>query len=509
MDISARQKRLILVAAILGSGIVFLDGSVVNVALPAISDELHAGLSAQQWVIDAYLLTLSSFLLLGGSLGDMFGRRRVFELGLIGFGVTSLLCAVAPTADLLIVARALQGIDGALLVPSSLAIITSTFQDHERTQAIGTWTAWTGVSFVIGPLLGGVLIDLASWRWVFAINVPFVIGTVLLLRTTCPDLKVEHRAHVDWLGAILCALGLAGPVYALIEQPTYGWLHPMVVIPMVAGVLLLVAFVLWERRAKEPMVTLSLFAERNFTVTNIATLAIYAGLASMTFFTVLFLQQVAGYSALQSGLALMPITLIMLLLARWFGGLSDRMGPRFFMSAGPFVATAGLLLSLRIGGQADYLAEVLPSIIVFGIGLSMTVAPLTATVLASAPAEHAGVASGINNAVSRVASLLAVAGVGAVVAVGYGAALDQGMSGIELAPDGKAELAQMHTRSLSIPAANAQLDDGDRQVLTQAGTAASVSAFHMGMGIAALLVLIGGIIAAVGIRNHAEPQPDG
>jgi hypothetical protein len=229
----------------------------------------------------------------------------------------------------------------------------------------------------------------------------------------------------------------------------------------------------------------------------------------MTFFTVLFLQQVAGYSALQSGLALMPITLIMLLLARWFGGLSDRMGPRFFMSAGPFVATAGLLLSLRIGGQADYLAEVLPSIIVFGIGLSMTVAPLTATVLASAPAEHAGVASGINNAVSRVASLLAVAGVGAVVAVGYGAALDQGMSGIELAPDGKAELAQMHTRSLSIPAANAQLDDGDRQVLTQAGTAASVSAFHMGMGIAALLVLIGGIIAAVGIRNHAEPQPDG
>lgn len=509
MNLPARQKQLILVASILGSGIVFLDGSVVNVALPAISEELDAGLAAQQWVVDAYLLTLSSFLLLGGSLGDMFGRRRVFEVGLVGFGITSVLCALAPTADLLIAARALQGIDGALLVPSSLAIITSTFEDHERTRAIGTWTAWTGVSFVIGPLLGGVLIDSLSWRWVFAINVPFVIVTVAMLRATCPDIKVDNRPHIDWVGALLCALGLAGPVFALIEQPIYGWADPIVAGPMIAGVVLLAAFVLWERRAPEPMLTLELFRDRNFTVTNIATLGIYAGLGATTFFAVLFLQQVAGYSALEAGLALMPITVIMLLLASRFGAMADRRGSHFLMAAGPFVACAGLLLFLRVGAEADYLTELLPAILVFGVGLAMTVAPLTATVLASAPAEHAGVASGINNAMSRVASLLAIAGVGAVVAVSFGSGLNQGMSGVELAPAGRQELAEMRARPLSIPAASSDLSPSDRSSLTDAGESASVASFHLGMGISALLVFIGGVVAAVGIRNVKEPEPAG
>ena len=261
MEISERSKRLILLAAILGSGVVFLDGSVVNVALPAINEELDAGLAGQQWVVDAYLLTLSSFMLLGGSVGDLFGRRRVFEWSLAGFGVTSVLCAIAPTTELLVAARALQGIDGAFLVPSSLAIITSTFQDHERARAIGTWTAWTGVSFVIGPLLGGFLIDAASWRWVFAINVPFVIATIMILRATCPELRPETRPKVDWIGAILCALGLAGPVYGLIEEPTYGFGHPMVFVPIVAGVILLVLFILWERRTPEPMLTIGAVQE--------------------------------------------------------------------------------------------------------------------------------------------------------------------------------------------------------------------------------------------------------
>ena len=509
MNLPARQKQLILVASILGSGIVFLDGSVVNVALPAISQELGAGLAAQQWVVDAYLLTLSSFLLLGGSLGDMFGRRRVFEVGLVGFGITSLLCALAPTSELLIAARALQGLDGALLVPSSLAIITSTFLDHERTRAIGTWTAWTGVSFVIGPLLGGVLIDALSWRWVFAINVPFVIVTVAMLRATCPDIKVENRPHVDWLGAVLCALGLAGPVFALIEQPIYGWAHPVVAVPMITGVLLLAAFVAWERRAPEPMVTLSLFRDRNFTVTNIATLGIYAGLGATTFFSVLFLQQVAGYSALEAGLALMPITVIMLLSASRFGAMADRLGPRFFIAGGPFVASAGLLLFLRVGPEADYAATLLPAILVFGVGLSMTVAPLTATVLASAPPGHAGVASGINNAMSRVASLLAIAGVGAIVAVSFGSTLDRGISGVELAPAGRQELAEMRARPLSLPSRSSNLGASDRGSLTSAGVSASVSSFHLGMGISALLVFIGGLIAAIGIRNVGDSKPAG
>jgi EmrB/QacA subfamily drug resistance transporter len=501
MELAQRSKRLILLAAILGSGVVFLDGSVVNVALPAISQELDAGLAGQQWVVDAYLLTLSSFMLLGGSVGDLFGRRRVFEWSLAGFGVTSVLCAVAPTTELLVAARALQGIDGAFLVPSSLAIITSTFQDHERARAIGTWTAWTGVAFVIGPLLGGFLIDAASWRWVFAINVPFVIATIMILRATCPELRPETRPKVDWIGAILCALGLAGPVYGLIEEPTYRFGHPMVFVPIVAGVILLVLFILWERRSPEPMLTMDLFRNRNFSVTNVATFTIYAGLSATTFFLVLFLMQVAGYSALDAGLALLPITLLMLLLAGRFGGLADRTGPHLLMTAGPIVAAAGLFLFLLVGASPDYVTDVLPGVLVFGVGLSMTVAPLTATVLSSAPAEHAGIASGINNAISRIAALLAIAAIGAIVAGQFNAGLDRQLSGVELEPAGRAEVAELRTRPLTVS------DGPAASPVPQASAAASVSAFHWGMGISAALVLLGGVICAFGIRNPGLPEP--
>src|SRR5579884_1567631 len=269
-------KRVALVAAILGSGIVFLDGTIVNVALPAIRQSLHGALAEQQWVVEAYLLTLSSLLLIGGSLGDLFGRRRVFTIGLTGFGVFSLVCAVAPSSGVLIGARAVQGIAGAMLVPSTLALIMDNFDEGDRGAAIGSWTAWTGIVTVIGPLAGGLLVQLASWRWIFAVNVVPVAATLLLLRRLPADRR--SPGHVDVVGAVLCALGLAGPVFALIEQPSYGWSSPIVAVPLIAGLTLFAAFLLWERRSPQPMMPLHLFRRRNFAVGNLTTFTLYAGL---------------------------------------------------------------------------------------------------------------------------------------------------------------------------------------------------------------------------------------
>jgi MFS family permease len=281
---SARQKRMTLLACILGSATVFLDGTLVNVALPAIRADLHGGLATQEWVVDAYLLTLGSLLLVGGSLGDLFGRRKVFAIGVAGFGAASLLCAVAPTAATLIAARAIQGVAGALLTPSTLALIMDTFHEHERAAAIGTWTAWSGIATVLGPLVGGVLVQAASWRWIFVVNVPFVLATLWLLRFV-PRSAPIRDTHVDWVGGALCALGLAGPIFALIEQPSYGWSAPQVWIPLVAGVALLAAFIAWERRCSAPMLPLSLFRARNFAVGNLATLVFYGALGASTFFS--------------------------------------------------------------------------------------------------------------------------------------------------------------------------------------------------------------------------------
>ncbi|MBV8991917.1 MAG: MFS transporter, partial [Solirubrobacterales bacterium] len=395
---SETKKRIALVASILGSAIVFLDGTIVNVALPAIRASLHGGLAQQQWVVEAYLLTLASLLLVGGSLGDLFGRRLVFATGLIGFGGCSLLCALAPTGTFLIAARAAQGVAGALLVPSTLALIVDTFQEHERAAAIGTWTAWTGVATVIGPLGGGALVQEASWRWIFAINLIPVVVTLMLLRRLPSDRRTP--GHADVLGACLCVLGLGGPVFALIEQPQRGWGDPLVAIPLAFGLLLLVAFVAWERRSPAPMMPLYLFKARNFAVGNLTTLTLYAGLGVATFFVVLFLQQVGGYTPVEAGLALLPITLIMFLLAKRFGALADRFGPHLFMGFGPMVAGLGLLALTRTTASAPYVSTILPGVVIFGLGLAATVAPLTATVLGSVAAGHSGLASGVNNAIS-------------------------------------------------------------------------------------------------------------
>jgi EmrB/QacA subfamily drug resistance transporter len=306
-------KRTVLVASILGSGIVFLDQTIVNVALPAIRSSLHGSLADQQWVVEAYLLTLSALLLLGGSLGDVLGRRRVFTAGLLGFGACSLVCALAPTVSVLTGARALQGVAGALLVPSALALIVDHFGPDERGAAIGTWTAWAGVATVLGPLGGGVLVETASWRWIFVINLIPVALTVALLRRLPADVTTPRR--VDWIGGVLCVLGLAGPVFGLIEEARYGFADPRVLVPILAGLTLLVAFAAWERHTREPMLPLHLFTVRNFAVGNLTTLGVWGGLNVATFFIVVFVQQVGGYTPIAAGLSLLPITLLMFTLS--------------------------------------------------------------------------------------------------------------------------------------------------------------------------------------------------
>jgi EmrB/QacA subfamily drug resistance transporter len=491
-------KRTALVASIIGSGIVFLDGTIVNVALPSIRSSLHGGLAEQQWVVEAYLLTLSSLLLVGGSLGDLYGRRRVFSIGLVGFGICSIACALAPSSGFLIGARAVQGVAGAMLVPSTLALIMDTFDESERAGAIGTWTAWTGVATVIGPLGGGALIQLASWRWIFAVNLLPVAVTLWLLSRLPSDRRVP--GHVDVVGAILCALGLGGPVFALIEQPRYGWGHPLVLIPMIGGILLLIAFVAWERYTPHPMMPLHLFTVRNFAVGNLTTLTLYAGLGVATFFLVVFVQEVGGYTPLQAGLSLLPITVIVFLLAKRFGMLADRIGPHLFMAGGPIVAGIGLLLLVRIDANADYLTQILPGMLVFGLGLAATVAPLTATVLGSVEAGHSGLASGVNNAVARVASLLAIAALGAVVSGAFVARLDTDMSAKPMSAPMRAALVSAKDRPLvtSVPGTLAPLERVRAHTVL---VDASVHAFRIGMAVSAALAALGGLIALVGIEN--------
>jgi EmrB/QacA subfamily drug resistance transporter len=412
----SRRQRLTLVAAILGSGVATIDGTIVNVALPSIERDLGGGLPAQQWVSNGYLLTLASLILIGGSLGDIYGERRIFAIGVAGFGLFSIVCAVAPTIGVLIAARALQGVAGALLTPSSLAIIVAAFSEKERGAAIGSWTAWGGIAAIIGPLAGGWIVDQVSWRWIFALNVPLVLTTMVLIFAAVPRTTRVAGRRVDLLGAALCVLGLGGLVFALIEQPRYGWTSAAIYLPLAVGAVALASFLAFERRAAQPMLKLELFARRNFSIGNLETVTMYAGLSILFFFLVIFLQQVAGYSALRSGLTTLPVTLVMFALSRRFGALADRFGPRLFMGGGPLVAAAGILLFLRVGMHTSYVPDLLPPLLVFSIGLSMTVAPLTATVLADADETDAGIASAINNALARVAGLVGISVIGVVVA---------------------------------------------------------------------------------------------
>lgn len=448
-----KQQKLVLYISILASLVAFLDGSVVNVALPAIVKELGGGLATQQWVIDAYMITLGSLMLLAGSLSDLFGRKKILTIGLVLFGVTSLLCAVAPNASFLIVARGLQGLAGALLVPSSLALIISTFSGPAQSKAIGTWTAWTGIAFVIGPLLGGFLVDVWSWRLIFIINVlPIGLTLWLLARLNVPE-DIRERTRIDSVGATLGVIALGGPVYALIEQAHYGWKSPLIYGPIAAGLLAGWLFIRHERKVAAPMVPLALFRTRNFSIGNIATLFIYAGLALSSFLITVFVQQVGGYSATNAGLALLPITVVMFFLSSRFGALAGKHGPRLFMGLGPIIAGLGFLSMLGIDHTVQYWTQLFPGIMIFGLGLSITVAPLTSAVLGSINSKQAGIGSAINNAISRIAGLVAVAGIGLVI-----------------------------------------------------GSTLTVASFRRGIIVMALLLIIGGIISIVGIQN--PPKTD-
>ncbi len=500
-----RVKRLTLVACILGSGVALLDSTVVNVALPSIARELGGGLAGQQWVTGAYLLMLGSLILVGGSLGDVFGERRIFALGVALFGATSLLCALAPTIELLVLGRALQGAAGALLTPSALAVIIATFPPEERGRAIGSWTAWVGIATVIGPLVGGELVSVASWRWIFLINLPFALACLALILAVLPAQPDRGpRQRVDVPGAGLCALGLGGPVFALIEQPRLGWASPAVYVPLAVGVILLLAFLRLEARTPAPMLPLGLFRRRNFSVGNLETLAMYGGLSILLFFLVLFLQQVVGYTPLQSGLATLPTSVVMFALSRRFGALADRLGPRLFMGLGPLLAATGLLLFLRLGLRVDYVSEVLPALLVFAVGLSMTVAPLTAAVLAGVEDHQAGIASAVNNAVARVAGLVAIAAIGAVVAAQFASALDGRLSGRRLDARARAAVAVVKRQPLGRPPVTG-LPAPEARAISAAAGAASVSSFRLGLGVAAFLVALGGLLGAFGIRNPQRP----
>lgn len=410
-----KKERLVVVISILASFVSFLDLSIINVALPAISGDLGGGLTSQQWVVDAYFLTLGSLILIAGSLSDIFGRKKILAWGLIGFGVTSILCAIAPSTLFLTIARALQGVAGALLVPSSLALIISVFKGAAQGRAIGLWTAWTGIAFIVGPLLGGLLVDSGSWRLIFAINIlPIAITLWLLKDLTLKEPKPES-SKVDFIGAALCTIGLGGPVYALIEQPHYGWSSPSIYLPLIIGLAAFTAFLLYEKRVAQPMLPLELFKVRNFALGNLATVAIYGALAVSGFVVTVFVQQFGGYSALEAGLALMPVTLILFLLSSRVGALAGKHGPRLFMTLGPIIAGLGFLYMLRTDDTVNYWTQLFPGVLLFGLGLAITVAPLTSAILGSIESRHAGIGSAINNAVARVAGLVAVAGVGVII----------------------------------------------------------------------------------------------
>jgi EmrB/QacA subfamily drug resistance transporter len=406
-----RQQFWTLIAMILGSGIVFLDGTVVNIALPALSRDLGARFADLQWVVDGYLLSLSALILIAGSLGDILGRKRVYLVGLAGFGITSALCGIAWSIPVLVVMRILQGVSAALLVPGGLAIINTNFPSGIRSVAIGRWAAWSGVSTIIGPFVGGYLIDTFSWRWIFFINIPLVALCFALAYLYAHESRDDRPRTIDYAGAALAILFLAGITYGLIEGPAQSW----AMVPLsalIAGIAFFVAFIIVEMRTHDPLVDLRLFAIRNFLGANLATFAMYGALSGFFFALVVYLQTIAGYSSTAAGLSLIPATLLLLAFSGRMGTYVERFGPRIFMTLGPILAGLGILMLIHLSPHLSYLTQVLPGVLLFGVGLTLTVTPLTVTVMNSVSQNDSGIASGINNALSRAAGLIVIAVLG-------------------------------------------------------------------------------------------------
>jgi EmrB/QacA subfamily drug resistance transporter len=406
-----RKQVLALIATIIGSGVVILDGFVVNLALPNLAHDLHASFGGLQWVIDAYLLSLSSLILIGGSLGDIFGRKRVYLAGLVGFGVLSLLCGLAPNLQILLLLRVLQGVAGALMVPGALAIINTNFSAEQRGAAFGHWTAWSSIVTAVGPLLGGYIISISSWRWIFFINLPLVVVCYLLAVPNIEESKSNAKRTIDYVGAGLAVSALAGITYGLIEGPPSHW-GGRAVGALVIGFVLGALFLVTESKSNDPMVRLELFKSRNFTGVNITTFAMYGGLSGFIFALLIFLQTDLGYSSLQAGSSTLPVSIIMVLLAGRMGKIAARTGSRAFMTVGPLLASLGIFWLVRLHPGDIYWLGVLPGVLLFAIGLAITVAPLTIVVMGSVPQTESGIASGINNAVTRVGGLIIIAMLG-------------------------------------------------------------------------------------------------
>ncbi|MDX2972344.1 DHA2 family efflux MFS transporter permease subunit [Kribbella solani] len=406
------RGRWVLAATALGSGMAFLDGTVVNVALPAMGSDLNADMAGLQWIVNGYMLMLASLVLLSGSLGDRLGRRRTFVAGVIWFAAASVVCAIAPNLEVMIAGRVLQGIGGALLTPGSLAILQTTFQHSDRGKAVGTWSGLTSVAAAVGPFVGGTLVDIGYWQLIFLINVPLALVTVLVTLRHVPETRDETAAgKLDLTGAVLATVGLAGLTYGLISAGDHGFGDAPVLISLAVGVVAFAAFVEVERRSSHPMLPPSIFANTRFTGANLVTVVVYGALGTATFLVVVYLQTVLHYSALWAGASLLPMTILMFTLSGYAGGLADRIGARIPMTVGPLLMAGGFLLMLRIDSGSSYYSTVLPAVVLLGLGLVSTVAPLTATVLSSVDDHHAGIASGVNNAVARSAQLMAVAAI--------------------------------------------------------------------------------------------------
>ncbi|HYU52077.1 MAG TPA: MFS transporter [Gemmatimonadaceae bacterium] len=502
---ASKSSRWTLVATILASAMTFIDGTVVNVALPALQANLHATITDVQWVVEAYALFLGALILVGGSMGDQFGRKRIFLFGVLFFTASSILCGFATSTRVLIVGRALQGIGAAFLVPGSLAIISATFDDAERGRAIGTWSGFSAITTAIGPVIGGWLIQHVSWRAAFFINVPLAAVVVALSLKFMDESKDPSRGReIDWIGALLAVLGLGGVVFGLLEWPPLGPGHPLVIASLAIGVVCLVLLIVVEHRARSPMMPLHLFRSRTFTLANVLTLLLYGALGVILFLLPLNLIQVQHYTATQAGAALVPFAIIMFVLSRWAGGLINRVGARLPLTIGPTLAAIGLALFARAGIGDSYWSTIFPAMCLLGLGMTITVAPLTTAVMGAIESAHSGVASGINNTVSRVAGLLAIAVFGVFLARSFNASVQPRLDRLSLAPDVRTQIDQQLPKMAGADLKSVPLEPQQRTVVQQSIDEAFVSGFRVVViGSAFLALAAAGFGAAIRDRKRA------
>ena len=495
----------ILAATILGSSMAFIDSTVTNVALPALQRELNATAVDAQWIVESYALLLSALILVGGSLGDHYGRRRVYSLGVALFALASVACGVAQSPGQLIAARAVQGIGGALLVPGSLAIISASFEGERRGKAIGTWSGFSGITAALGPVLGGYLVENVSWRAAFLINVPLALLVLFIVARHVPESRDPNARRLDLPGALLATLGLGGIVYGLIESSSRGFDDGLVLVALVLGVASLVAFVLVERRSREPMMPLALFRSRNFSGANLLTLLLYAGLGGSLYFLPFLLIQVHGYSATAAGSAFLPFIVITFLMSRWAGGLVTRYGAKLPLMIGPTIAAVGFVLLALPGTEGSYWTTFFPAIVVQGLGMSLVIAPLTTTALNAVEGRQSGLASGVNNAVSRTAGLLSIAVLGIFVFAAFSSSLDGRIQNLNLTPEQRAvlESEKVDLGEAEVPEG---VDAGTAAAVERAVDAAFVGAFRLAMFIAAGLAIASAVAAAVLIEGKGETK---